>query len=90
MRKNDNASVMFKLVKDFETSNKSQKEFAAAHGIKPGKLSYWIFKLTKDQQAVSLLSASDNNFVPITLTSEDEMRSIIIRCTSGVEIEIPL
>lgn len=92
MTKKDNASRMCKLVMEFEESGQSQKEFSAAHGIKQGKLYYWISKLTKQQQGVSSSSVSENNFVPITLTSEEEqeIRSIIIRCTSGVEIEIPL
>ncbi len=92
MTKSDNASRMHKLVKQFQESGQSRKEFAAAQGIKAGKLYYWISKSAKARQAVPWPAAPERNFVPIAVTpgQKQEMRSIIIRCTSGIEIEIPV
>ena len=89
MTKRDTASLMRKLVKQFEDSGQSRREFASAHGIKQGKLHYWISKLTKPQVSDS---AVENNFVPIVIApvAVQETGNIIIRCTNGVEIEIPL
>jgi len=89
MTKRDTASLMRKLVKQFEDSGQSRREFASAHGIKEGKLHYWISKLTKPQVSDS---AVENNFVPIAIApmAVQETGNIIIRCTNGVEIEIPL
>jgi len=82
---------MRKLVKQFKVSCQSQKEFAAAHGLKEGKLYYWISKLSKPQQSVSpCLGTPKKDFVSIEITPEQEGRSIMIRLKSGVEIEIPL
>jgi hypothetical protein len=88
--KEDIASQMRKLVEEFHNSGSDQKHFAEANGISNGKLHYWIKKLSLPSSFLS--SEATSNFVPITLTSkqEAEARSIIIRCTSGVEIEIPL
>ena len=81
---------MRKLVKEFHTSGLDQKQFAEANGISKGKLHYWIKKLSVPSP--TKLPDVTSNFVPITLTSQQEqqVRSIIIRCSSGVEIEIPL
>ncbi|WP_439953502.1 hypothetical protein [Gelidibacter salicanalis] len=53
-----------------------------------GKLHCWIKKLS------SAITSPDrpSYFVPITFPSgqEQEIRSISIRCASGVEIEIPV
>ncbi len=40
MTKKDTASQMRKLVKKFNHSDQSQKEFAATHGLKKEKLYY--------------------------------------------------
>ena len=92
MTKKDTASQKHKLVKDFEISGQSQREFAASHGIKEGELYYWISKLRKSKKVVSEPTTSQKSFVPIAVSSipAQEVRSILIRCTSGVEIEIPL
>ena len=90
MTKTDNASRMRKLVNQFQDSGQSQKEFAAAHGLKEGKLYYWISKLAKSQQSLTPLETPKKDFVAIEVTPEQESRNILIRCTSGVEIEIPL
>lgn len=90
MTKNDTASQMRKLVKQFKSSGQSQKGFAAAHGLKEGKLYYWINKLSKPQQSVSPLVPPKKDFVAIEVRPDQEGRSIMIRLKSGVEIEIPL
>ncbi|WP_142785975.1 IS66 family insertion sequence element accessory protein TnpA [Changchengzhania lutea] len=92
MTKKDTASRMHKLVKQYQGSGQSQKEFAASHDIKEGKLYYWVSKLTKPRQVVSGSGSSEKNFVPIAFPAlqEQQVRSIIIRCSSGVEIEISL
>jgi len=90
MTKKVTASQMYNLVKKFQESGQSQKDFAAAHGLKEGKLYYWISKLTKPQQSVTPLVTPKNDFVAIEVTPEQEGRSIMIRLKSGVEIEIPL
>lgn len=90
MTNTDTASQMRKLVKQFKDSGQSQKEFAAAHGLKKGKLYYWICKLSKPQQSVPPLSTPKKDFVAIEVTPEQEGRNIIIRLKNGVEIEIPL
>ena len=81
---------MRKLVKEFHNSGLDQKHFAQANCISKGKLHYWIKKLSLS--SAPKLSDATTNFIPIALTSgqEQEAGSIIIRCTSGVEIEIPL
>jgi transposase-like protein len=90
MAKKDTASQMHKLVKQFRDSGQSQKEFAAAHGLKEGKLYYWISKLSKSEQSVTPLTTPKKDFVAIEVTPEQEGRNIMIRLKSGVEIEIPL
>lgn len=90
MTKNDTASQMRKLVKQFKGSGQSQKEFAKVHGLTEGKLHYWISKLSKPQPSVSPLVTPKKDFVAIEVTSEQKARSIMIRLKSGVEIEIPL
>ena len=88
MTKKDTASRMRKLVGQFKDSGRSQKAFAAAHGIKEGKLYYWISKLSKPQQSVTV--TPKKAFVDIEVSSGQESRCIMIRLKSGVEIEIPL
>lgn len=90
MTNKDTASHMRKLIKQFEASGQSQKEFASDHGLKEGKLYYWIRKLSKPQHSVPPLIATKKDFVAIEVTPEQESRSILIRLKSGVEIEIPL
>lgn len=90
MANKDIASQMGKLVKQFKDSGQSQKEFAAAHGLKEGKLYYWISKLSKPQHSVTPLVTPKKDFVAIEVTPEQEASSIIIRLNNGVEIEIPL
>ena len=74
MIKNDTASRMRKLVKQFKDSGQSQKEFAAAHGLKEGKLYYWISKLSKPQQSVTPLVTPKKDFVAIEVTPEQGSR----------------
>ena len=90
MTKTDTASQMRNLVKEFHNSGLDQKHFARANGISKGKLHYWIKKISLSSP--TKLPDTTGDFVPITLTSEQaqEVRNIIIRCTNGVEIEIPL
>ena len=90
MTKNHTASQMRKLVKQFKGSGQNQKEFAAAHGMKEGKLHYWISKLSKPQQSVTPLVTPKKGFVAIEVAPEQEAGCIMIRLQSGVEIEIPL
>ena len=90
MTKKDTASKMRDLVKQFKDSGQSQKEFAAAHGLKEGKLYYWVSKLSKPKQSVTPLVIPRKDFVAIEVAPEQEGRSIMIRLKSGVEIEIPL
>ncbi|WP_281991527.1 IS66 family insertion sequence element accessory protein TnpA [Aquimarina aggregata] len=72
MSKKDIASQMRKLVKQFKNSVQSQKEFAATHGLKEGKLYYWVSKLSKPQQSVTPLTPSKKDFVAIEVRSEEE------------------
>jgi len=90
MTKKDTTIQMCKLVKDFRDSGQSQKAFAAAHGIKKGKLHYWISKLSKPQQSVTPLAVPKKDFVAIEVAPEREARCIMIRLKSDVEIENPL
>ena len=92
MTKKDTALEMHKLIKELEISGQSKSAFAAANGIKEGKLYYWISKLATSKKAVSRSATSEKNFVPIDVSSipKQEDRSILIRCVTGVEIEIPL
>jgi len=92
MAKKDTASRMRKLVDEFSVSGQSRKAFAAAHGIKEGKLQYWISKLTASKKETSIAATLEKDFVPITLpgVAPLEGRNILIRLQSGVEIEIPL
>ncbi len=90
MTKKDTASQMRRLVKKFNDSGQSQKEFAARHGLKEGKLYYWVSKLSKSSESVSPSTISKKDFVAIEVTPEQGAGSIMIRLKSGVEIEIPL
>ena len=81
---------MRRLVKKFNDSGQSQKEFAARHGLKEGKLYYWVSKLSKSSESVSPSTISKKDFVAIEVTPEQEAGCIMIRLKSGVEIEIPL
>ena len=82
---------MGKLVKEYGQSRESQKSFAAAHGLSEGKLHYWIKKLSRPSKV--LPPASEPAFVPIAITPSPSGQTdqvILIRLTSGVEIEIPV
>ncbi len=82
---------MVKLIDKYETSGQSQKAFSAAHGLSKSKLHYWIKKLAKSQKA--LPSTTEPAFVPLAIIPspiEKPDKVILIRLTSGVEIEIPL
>jgi len=81
---------MLKLVKEFRQSGQSQKEFSSLHGLTEGKLNYWICKFEKSQSEDSPSVAPAKQFISIGVTPLQENRSILIRCQSGVEIEIPL
>lgn len=88
MTKKDNALWMRKLVKEFRDSGRSQKEFASAHGIKETKLHYWRSKLSKPTFVTA--DRAPSHFVPIEVVPAQEVRTILIRCKNGVEIEIPI
>ena len=81
---------MLKLVRAYGSSNETQEVFAASHGISKGKLHYWMKKLSKSSDSKPLTKTP--SFVPLSVIAppEQEMRRIIIRCSSGVEIEIPV
>jgi len=89
MTKKDTASRMGKLVEEFRASGQSRKAFARAHGIKEGKLQYWISKFTKSKKSIPDRRDSAQDFVPITFptTNEPEERNILIRLQSGAEIK---
>lgn len=79
------------LVKEYMESGQSQKAFAASHGINEGKLHYWIKKLSNPDNTFRL--SGRPAFVPIEIApspSRKTDRAILIRLTSGVEIEIPV
>ena len=90
MREKETASQMRKLVKEFKSSGQSQKEFSLAHGIKEGKLHYWISKLEKSEQRVAPVITEKKDFIAIEVAPDHEGLSIMIRMKSGVEIEIPV
>jgi hypothetical protein len=90
MTKKGNASRMHKLVKEFRDSGRSQKEFAAAHGLSEGKMHYWVSKLARAGRPAPPSIAAKKDFVAISVTPELEDRNIVIRLKSGVEIEIPV
>lgn len=91
MSRRNIASDMAKLVDQYKASGQSKKVFAAFHGVSKGKLHYWIKKLSKPDKVLHL--ANESSFVPIEITplpSEKTDQAIVIRLTSGVEIEIPV
>ncbi len=90
MTKKVNASRMQKLVKEFRDSGRSQKEFASAHGLTPGKLHYWVSKTARPERSAAPSIFPKKGFVAISLTPEHGGRNIVIRLKSGVEIEIPV
>jgi len=61
MAKKDTASRMRKLVDEFSVSGQSRKAFAAAHGIKEGKLQYWISKLTASKKETSIAATLEKD-----------------------------
>jgi len=81
---------MHKLVEEFRESGRSQKEFAAAHGLTPGKMHYWVSKTARPARSASPSAAPKKDFVAISVTPELEDRNIVIRLKSGIEIEIPV
>ena len=88
MADNKLTSKMRKLVAEYHKSGQSQKLFASSHDLRESKLSYWIRKFAKTEP-VSKASISD--FVPLSVTtSTTTEKYLVIRCSSGVEIEIPL
>lgn len=90
MTKNGNASRMHKLVKEFRDSGRSQKEFAAAHGLSPGKMHYWVSKTARPERSAPPSIVPKKDFVAISVTPQRDNRNIVIRLKSGVEIEIPI
>ena len=83
------ASEMQKLVTSYYESGQSQSTFARAHGISKGKLCYWIQKFPRKPAEKSTKS----NFVPLSAAPSSQpgsSRSMYIRLSDGVEIEIPL
>lgn len=79
---------MTKLVALYKESGQSQKEFAVSHGVSEGKLHYWITKISKPEKVKPV--SKKVGFVPIEVVPGQVGRTILIRCTSGVEIEIPV
>ena len=79
---------MLKLVTAYGSSNQTQEVFAASHGISKGKLHYWMKKLSR--YSVSQPFTKTPSFVPIEVTAPQVACSILIRCSNGVEIEIPV
>ncbi|SDF05550.1 hypothetical protein SAMN05421636_11099 [Pricia antarctica] len=90
MTKNGNALRMHKLVKEFRGFGRSQKEFAAAHGLSEGKMHYWVSKTARAERPAPPSIVAKKDFVAISVTPESEDRNIVIRLKSGVEIEIPV
>lgn len=82
-------SKMRKLVSQYHVSGQSQREFSSLHGVTEGKLHYWIKKLISSEDQAPEVSAS-KSFIPISITDVKSERIILIRCSSGVEIEIPI
>jgi len=82
---------MVKMVRKYEASGQSQRDFALVHGLSKSKLHYWIKKLSKPDKV--LPKANEFPFVPIEITTSPSRKTdqtILIRLTSGVEIEIPV
>jgi transposase-like protein len=82
---------MQELVSQYKSSGQSQMEFSLAHNISKSKLHYWIKKLETIGKVSTVVSAA--TFVPIAITptaSQKTDQAIVIRLTSGIEIEIPI
>ena len=80
---------MKELVSVFLNSGQSQKEFAEAHGLTKGKLHYWVKKFSESPTTVS---KSTSSFIPLEVSSSEELqsRTILIRMPNGLEIQIPI
>jgi len=81
---------MRKLVSQYHLSGQSQREFSSAHGVTEGKLHYWIKKLASSSTDQAPEATVSKAFVPISITDVKADRILLIRCASGVEIEIPI
>jgi hypothetical protein len=88
MSKTTNSAAMESLVSRFHLSGQDQKSFAQSNGISKGKLHYWIKKLAAPSKTAP--SGQSTNFIPLEVEQAPTARFIVIRCASGVEIEIPL
>lgn len=78
------------MVKEFRDSGRGQKEFAAAHGLTPGKMHYWVSKTARPERSATPSIFQKKDFVAVSVTPEHGERNIVIRLKSGVEIEIPV
>lgn len=77
MTKKVNASRMQKLVKEFRDSGRSQKEFAAAHGLTPGKMHYWVSKTARPERSATASIFPKKDLVAVSVTPEDGERNIV-------------
>lgn len=71
---------MFKLIEDYRTSGKSQKEFCREFGIKPSTFGYWVRKKR-------LKEANGNGFIKID-TSSASLETLEICYPNGVMLRL--
>ena len=73
---------MGKLVKLYESTDRTQEEFAAAHDISKGKLHYWIRKLSGPPKPATMMKGPV--FVPVEVPLVGQAApTILIRLPTG-------
>ena len=68
-----------KLVADFETSELTQREFAAERGVSFSNLRNWIYKLRKDSRPLVTEAASSPGQAPEQVTAKQGSRLVPVR-----------
>ena len=65
------SAEMFPLIRSWEASELSQKEFCARHELKPHIFWYWLRRYREKEQS----GRSPQNFIPIKMESSEEKSS---------------
>lgn len=89
--KRRNAKIWLGLIRDYEQSGQSIKEFCEAHQVNPISLKNWKYKFKRQQRETAVVN-NVVNFAPVKI--DDELKSmgnskIKIELRSNIKIIVP-
>jgi hypothetical protein len=86
MRDQVKTERMLQLVREWEESGKTQKEFVEEHGIKVHTFQYWITKKKRIGQRDSGNGVKSQGFIEL---KPSENSCILVRYPNGIELHLP-